>query len=195
MYVKNGLAGKGKTMKILLCRKDIDRFMRRIRIDGINKETGCYVPVGKTRRGYKKFSINSKPYQAHRVAWVIANGPIPSNLHVLHKCNNRACVNPEHLYLGTEQDNTNDRLRKKGVNMYDDEKRLVGIKVSKPFFTAIKVAIATKDLTLHDAVVRALGAYFAIPEELQADELSKGVKEDEGLPIRESVGSNEAKSL
>jgi hypothetical protein len=49
---------------------------------------------------------------AHRVSWRIHNGPIPDGLNVLHRCDNPPCVNPEHLFLGTHQDNIKDRDQK-----------------------------------------------------------------------------------
>lgn len=49
---------------------------------------------------------------AHRVSWEIANGPIPAGLHVLHHCDNPPCVNPAHLFLGTQVDNNLDKHRK-----------------------------------------------------------------------------------
>jgi hypothetical protein len=52
-------------------------------------------------------------YKAHRVSWEIYNGPIPEGLFVLHKCDVASCVNPRHLYCGTNQDNTNDCCKKK----------------------------------------------------------------------------------
>ena len=46
---------------------------------------------------------------AHRMSWVIRNGPIPDGKYVLHRCDNPPCVNPDHLFLGTQLDNIQDR--------------------------------------------------------------------------------------
>ncbi len=63
--------------------------------------------------GYGGFCPRSgeKTY-AHRFAFVLAKGPIPAGLNVLHSCDNPRCVNPSHLFLGTTQDNIADKVRK-----------------------------------------------------------------------------------
>lgn len=66
--------------------------------------------------GYGRFSIKYKDFLAHRISWLITNGD-PKDLFVLHKCDNRRCVNPHHLFLGTSQDN-NDDMRAKGRAVY-----------------------------------------------------------------------------
>ena len=50
--------------------------------------------------------------RAHRISWLLFRGEIPSGLHVLHACDNRKCVRPEHLFLGTEKDNHDDAMNK-----------------------------------------------------------------------------------
>lgn len=65
--------------------------------------------------GYGQFMINSlsrKPLKAHRISWELAHGSIPDGLHVLHHCDNRRCVNPSHLFLGTNDDNIRDMIAK-----------------------------------------------------------------------------------
>lgn len=64
------------------------------------------------RQGYGSQRVGGRTVLAHRVAFERANGPIPNGLHVLHRCDNPPCVNPEHLFLGSHQDNMDDRQRK-----------------------------------------------------------------------------------
>lgn len=67
--------------------------------------TGCISP-----QGYGQFSLNKHRWQAHIAAWHLLKGPVPDGICVLHKCNTRSCVNPDHLYLGTQADNARDLI-------------------------------------------------------------------------------------
>lgn len=74
---------------------------------------GCILWLGAVGRGgYGICGWNKKVWSTHRLAWINANGPIPESMHVLHTCDVRNCINPDHLWLGTNADNVADKLRK-----------------------------------------------------------------------------------
>ena len=75
---------------------------------------GCWIWMGcKIKEKYGQIRTEkNKRMLAHRVSWILYRGKITDNLFVLHKCDNPPCVNPEHLFLGTHQDNMDDMIRK-----------------------------------------------------------------------------------
>jgi len=77
------------------------------------KGDGCWKwKLSHSQRGYGVFSINGKQYTAHRLAYTWMIGPIPEGLFVCHHCDNPGCCRPDHLFLGTHQDNMEDARRK-----------------------------------------------------------------------------------
>lgn len=64
---------------------------------------------GKTSDGYGLFGSKNRRVLAHRFTWSVTNGDISVGLSILHKCDNPSCCNPKHLFIGTQQDNVDDR--------------------------------------------------------------------------------------
>lgn len=80
----------------------------------IKSENGCWEWIAYINKdGYGRFAPSSgKPERAHRVAYQLFVGPIPKGLCICHRCDNRHCVNPSHLFLGTNNDNVRDKMSK-----------------------------------------------------------------------------------
>jgi hypothetical protein len=75
--------------------------------------SGCHLWFGANNpAGYGRFGIRKIMHHAHRVAWLLHRGEIPSGVCVCHVCDTPSCVNPDHLFLGTHTDNERDKMNK-----------------------------------------------------------------------------------
>lgn len=92
-----------------------ERFWAKVR----KSDNGCWEwTANGNNYGYGKLRVGSRTdgsrrsIRAHRLAYELACGPIPVGMNVCHRCDNRRCVRPDHLFLGTTQDNIRDRVAK-----------------------------------------------------------------------------------
>lgn len=87
--------------------------LQRIAAKSVADEHGCLNWTGSLdSSGYARVGYQKRNWKASRVAWTMINGPIPVGLQVLHKCDNRRCVNVDHFFLGTNSENMADMVSK-----------------------------------------------------------------------------------
>jgi hypothetical protein len=83
----------------------LDRFWAKV-----DRAGDCWIwTAGRTADGYGMFKFGGKVQKAHRVSWIFAHGEIPDGSLVLHRCDVPGCVQPAHLFLGTDKTNAVDR--------------------------------------------------------------------------------------
>ena len=142
-----------------------ERFWAKVNKNGpVHPTFGpCWVWIaGKFRHGYGAIAIAGRLRKAHRFSWELHFGPIPDGLCVLHRCDNPSCVNPDHLFLGTDADNMADRDQKgrqaKGqrhlAKLTEDQVREIRRRYQRDSAISGSTALAREFGTSHQTILR-----------------------------------------
>ncbi len=156
-----------------------ERFMSHVEPE---PSSGCWLWTGAVDRyGYGRLKVVSDiddrrvVARAHRIAWVIRFGSIPVGLCVLHHCDNPPCVNPDHLFLGTQGDNSRDKARK-GRGLKSKKGLPFGVRFDRRsgFYQAhMRVDGRLKHLGTYSTIEKASAVAVAFKEQLLS---TKGLK-------------------
>ena len=136
----------------------IDRFL-----DKVDKSADCWIWKGATNRKvgthprpYGQMYLNGKLITAHRASYLLFIGEIPEGMYVCHKCDNTLCVNPEHLFAGTQKENMQDAVSKGRHYMQINPKDAPRKKLTDEIVLMIR---ATKGILMPTALGRKLGVH------------------------------------
>lgn len=144
---------RGKQWPTQTLKTITERFMSKVE----KKESGCWMWTGSGLiKGYGHMHCLLKHVTCHRLSWMINIGKIPDGLCVLHKCDNRRCVNPDHLFLGTNKDNQDD-CRKKGRHAWLRGERLPLTKLTAAQAFEAKQRLKSESFR---SIARDMGVHF-----------------------------------
>lgn len=128
----------------------MERFFNKVK-----KTDNCWIWLGcKDKDGYGKFSYKKSNCKAHRVAYILLKKPIPKGKCILHLCDNRECVNPDHLRIGSHAENMKDMSLKGRASIGE---RAGNSKLTEAMIKAIRALYKTKLITTHRDLAFAFG--------------------------------------
>ncbi len=141
--------------RIYYKRDPLERLMERVVVD---PTTVCWNWTGKLmHHGYGRMELGGKQMYAHRASWAIHQREVPEGKILCHHCDNRRCVNPEHMYVGTAQDNSNDAVERdrleRGAHRYNSKLTAENVAEIRTLFSVKSDIEIARQFGVHDATI------------------------------------------
>ncbi len=156
-----------------MTKKTKERFWAKVQ-----KGPGCWVwTASKNNKGYGNFWVEGKCYKSHRLAYEIKHGAIPNSMCVCHHCDTPSCVNPVHLFVGTQKDNVIDCMNK-GRNTKGKKIGSCNVGSSHPRakLTEEQVKDILTDTRLHKEIAKEYDVDKSIISKIKSKSIWKHVK-------------------
>ncbi len=148
--------------EVTMNKKETKEELKRRLLTHVDKTENCWIwrsVAGKPHR-YGSMGINGKDVKAHRLSYELFIGPIPKGYGVHHHCDNPACVNPKHLYVGTPKDNVRDTINRNRIGVQPNK----GFKkISDPSLSEVDV-LKIREMFFSGVTVSSLSRYFNLSE-------------------------------
>ena len=137
----------------------VDRFNNKFIPEPMS---GCWLWLDTPNtHGYGRMKVAGRFRLAHRISYEIHKGDIPQDLCVRHNCDNRLCVNPEHLLVGTNSDNVADRVRRGRNHSFNGRRAGAGNPNAK---LTIEDVVAIRELRFSGLTLRSIGNRYGVAQ-------------------------------
>jgi hypothetical protein len=144
--------------------KQNDRFWNKVNKDASG---GCWEWIGNMHNnGYGLICIDKTHWRAHRLSYCIKHGSIPEGMYLMHQCDNKVCVNPEHLKPGTHQENMAD-MKAKGRAAKGKRKRLTDDQIRYILESGKSLSTLTAELKVHPRTVERVRERYMLVEDTE----------------------------
>lgn len=152
------------------------RAIERVKKKLTRTAKGCLEYKGTKRRGYGAVRVDrNRVVGVHRLLWIDAHGPIPEGLFVCHHCDNRMCANVDHLFLGTNEENTADKVQKgrqaRGASIWKNRKSARGTKHGRAKLSEADVLAIRDESTPYDECAAKYGVSPSLIRQIRKGEV------------------------
>jgi len=128
----------------------------------VKKTDTCWNWIGSfDTRGYGQIVVCGTLHSTHRVSYIIHHGRIPHKLHILHSCDNRACIRPEHLRAGTDEENRLEKISKRRHSFGENHNHAIlnekqVLEIRNKFKEGISKTFLSKEYGVHSNTIHAI---------------------------------------